>query len=113
MSEYETEALATLRKICGLLELLAEEKIAQRDAKQRADLRRIVGTSSPKQQSVFLMDGTRTQKEIRTKTSVHQGSLSTIVGQMHKAKLLVNDTKKPHLAISIPPTFFESDAETE
>jgi hypothetical protein len=29
------------RKIYGLLELLAEEKIAQRDAKQRAILRQI------------------------------------------------------------------------
>jgi hypothetical protein len=45
MSESSVEILETLRKIYGLLELLAEDKIAQRDAKQRAALREIVGTS--------------------------------------------------------------------
>jgi hypothetical protein len=58
---------------------------------------------------VFLMDGTRTQAEIKRATSVHQGHLSTMVGRLHKAKLLVDDTKKPKLAISIPPNFFESN----
>ena len=59
------------------------------------------------------MDGTRTQAEIRAETSVNQGNLSTMVGKLDKAKLLVGDTKKPKLAISIPPNFFESNAETE
>ena len=113
MSEDSTELLDTVRKIHGLLELLAEDKIAQRDAKQRATLREIVGASTSKQKSIFLMDGTRTQKEIRAETSVHQGNLSTIVTKMHKAKLLVGDTKTPKLAISIPPNFFETNAETD
>jgi hypothetical protein len=103
-----TEDLTELvRKIHGLLELLAEEKIAQRDAKQRVTLRQIVGTSPKKQKSVFLMDGSHTQKQIRTKTTVNQGDLSTLVGKMHKANLLVGDTTTPKLAISIPPNFFE------
>lgn len=113
MSEDSTELLEIVRKIHGLLELLAEEKIAQRDAKQRAILSEIVGASTAKQKSIFLMDGTRTQKEIRTETSVNQGNLSMIVNKMHKAKLLVGDTKKPKLAISIPTNFFETDAETD
>jgi hypothetical protein len=108
MSEDLTQLVETVRKIHGLLELLAEEKIAQRDAKQRATLRQIIGTSPTKQQSVFLMDGAHTQKQIRTKTSVNQGNLSTIVSKMHKANLLAGDTTSPKLAISIPPNFFET-----
>jgi AAA+ superfamily predicted ATPase len=108
MSEELTELV---RKIHGLLELLAEEKIAQRDAKQRATLREIVGTSSTKQKSVFLMDGTQTQKQIRAKTGVNQGHLSTMVGKMHTAHLIAGDTKIPKLAISIPSNFFERGAD--
>jgi hypothetical protein len=59
------------------------------------------------------MDGTRTQTEIHGATSVNKGHLSTMVGKLHKAKLLVDDTKRPKLAISIPPNFFESNAETK
>jgi len=111
MSDDSTELLDTVRKIHGLLELLAEDKIAQRDAKQRTALLDIVGTRGTMQKSIFLMDGTRTQKQIRTKTGAHQGNLSTMVGKLFKAKLLIGDTKTPKLAISIPPNFFASSAE--
>lgn len=113
LSNDSTELLETVRKICGLLELLAEDKIAQRDAKQRAVLFEIVGTSVAKQKSVLLMDGTRTQAEIQRATSVNQGHLSTMVGKLHRAKLLLDDTKKPSLAISIPSNLFESHAEAK
>jgi len=112
MSDNSTEVLETLRKIYGLLELLAEDKIAQRDVKQRAALREIVGASVSKQKSVFLMDGNRTQAEIQRMTSVNQGHLSTMVGKLVKAGLLDSDGKKPKLAISIPQNFFESNAES-
>jgi hypothetical protein len=102
------DSIELLRKIHGLLELLAEDKIAQRDAKQRASLRELVGASPKKQKSVFLMDGTRTQAQIRKITGVNQGDLSTVVGKMHKAKLFEGDTKMPKLVISIPPNFFEA-----
>ena len=113
MSDDSSEILLVVRKICGLLELLAEDKIAQRDAKQRAELLEIVGKGTAKQKSVFLMNGTRTQAEIRTVTSVNQGNLSTLVGKLHKAMLLADDTTKPKLAISIPSDFFEANAKTE
>jgi len=113
MSDHESEMLGEIKKISGLLELLAEDKIAQRDKKQRTALLEIVGTSATKQKSIFLMDGTRTQTEIHNATSVHKGNLSTMVGKLDEAKLLIGDTKKPKLAISIPPNFFESNAETE
>lgn len=111
MGDDPTELLQTVRKIYGLLELLAEDKIAQRDAKQRATLREIVGMSATKQKSIFLMDGTRTQTEIHGTTSVNRGHLSTMVGKLQNAKLLAGDAKKPKLAISIPPNFFESNVE--
>jgi hypothetical protein len=103
------DSVEILRKIHALLELLAEEKIAQRDAKQRATLRQLVGTSQTKQKSVFLMDGAHTEAQIRKVTGVNQGHLSTMVGKMHKAKLVEGDTKMPKLVISIPPTFFEAN----
>ncbi|MCC6679679.1 MAG: hypothetical protein IT445_02145 [Phycisphaeraceae bacterium] len=113
MTDNANELLVTVRKIYSLLELLAEDKIAQRDAKQRTALLEIVGTSAKKQKSVLLMDGTRTQKEIITKTSVNQGDLSAMVGKLHRAKLLTGDKKTPKLIITIPSNFFESNAKTK
>jgi len=110
MSESSAEILETLHKIYGLLELLAEDKISQRDAKQRAALLKAVGTSSAKQKSVLLMDGNRTQADIRRATRVNQGHLSTMVGTLHKEKLLVSDTKRPKLNFSIPLNFFDNNA---
>ncbi|ABD86546.1 hypothetical protein [Rhodopseudomonas palustris] len=106
MSDDSAELLETARKICGLLELLAEDKIAQRDAKLRTALHEIVGKSVAKQKSVLLMNGTRTQTEIHGATSVHKGDLSSMVGKLQKAHLLDGDAKRPKLAISIPPNFF-------
>lgn len=113
MTENSTELLETVRKIHDLLELLAEDKIAERDAKQRRTLLEIVGTSVPMKKCILLMDGTRTQKEISTETSAHQGNLSTLVGKLNTAGLLVGDKKTPMLAISIPPNFFEKNAKSK
>src|SRR5664279_3341024 len=71
--------LEEIRQIRKLLELLAEPAIAQRDARLREELRTIVGTSSKRQQSVLLMDGTRTQTQIVKETSMTKGNLSTMV----------------------------------
>lgn len=112
MSDKELlEAVLEIRK---LLELLAEPAIAQRDAKLRKELRRLVGSSETKQKSVHLMNGTLTQTQIRAQTGVNAGNLSTLIGKMSEAKLLTADLKLPKLAISILPNFFESnDAEPE
>lgn len=100
--------LEEVRQIRYLLELLAEPAIAQRDAKLRADLRKIVGSSVKKQQSVLLMNGSRTQKQIAGETSVHKGELSTMIGKLENAGLLSGEKKLPKLAISLPPTFFDA-----
>ena len=104
----DDEVLDLLRKIHGLLELLAEDKVAQRDAKQRTALREIVGSSQAKKDATFLMDGSRTQADIRREISINQGYLSTMVGSLQKANLLLGDPKKPRIAISIPSSFFDN-----
>lgn len=103
--------LDEVRQVRKLLELLAEPAIAQRDAKLRDELRNIVGSSSKKQQSVLLMDGSRPQKQIIAETLVHQGDLSTMVGRLENAGLLANGKKQPKLSISIPPNFFHATPE--
>lgn len=113
MPDESSETLELLRKIHGLLELLAEDKIAQRDAKQRATLLEIAGASIPKQKSILLMDGSITQVEIHRETSFNQGSLSTLVKTLQNAGLLAGDPKKPTLAIKIPSNFFETNANAD
>ena len=105
--------LDEVRQMRKLLELLAEPAIAQRDAKLREKLRKIVGTSWTKQQSVLVMDGSRTQSEIVTQTSVNKGNLSTMVSQLESAGLLADEKKQPKLAIAIPLNFFDADAKTK
>ena len=112
MSE-QSELLSAVLEIRKLLELLAEPAIAQRDAKLRKELRQLVGASETKQKSVYLMNGSLTQSQIKAHTAVHTGNLSTLVSKMSQTKLLTGDPKLPKLAISIPPNFFESDAEPE
>jgi hypothetical protein len=101
--------LDEVRQMRKLLELLAEPAIAQRDAKLREKLREIVGSSPKKRQAVFLMDGSRTQRQIVAETAVNQGHLSTMVGQLDGAGLLADGKKQPKLTISIPPNFFDSN----
>jgi len=110
--EHAQLLLEEVRQMRKMLELLAEPAIAQRDAKLRDELRKIVGASSKKQQSVLLMDGSRTQAQIITQTSVNQGDLSTVVGKLESAGLLADGKKQPKLAIAIPMNFFDANAET-
>lgn len=113
MSTDSSELIELLRKMHGLLELLAEDKLAERDARLRKILLEIVGSSVPGQHAVVLMDGTRTQTKIHQETNANRGHLSTLVGKLHAAKLLIGDTKTPKLAIFIPSNFFEKNAQTK
>lgn len=103
--------LVEIREIRKLIELMAEPAIAQRDARLRDELRKIA-TSAKRQKAVFLMDGSRAQKDIITATSIHKGDLSTIVTKLEEAGLLTGDKKLPKLAISIPQTFFDAKPTT-
>lgn len=102
------ELLTNVRKIYELLELLAEDKIAERDAKQRSKLREIAGVSKKKQAAALLMDGSRPQKDIAVGATIAASHLSTLVSELSVAGLIVGDKKVPKLTISVPPTFFET-----
>src|SRR5688500_4909346 len=106
----DSEILAALHEIRDLVRLIAEPQIAARDKKLRDGLLRIVGESAIKRKTVLLMDGNRTQADIRKQTGAHQGNLSTFVTALAKAKLVTGDTKQPKLAIQIPSNFFEQEA---
>lgn len=108
MTDLPAELLNQVREIRKLLELLAEPAIAQRDAKLREELKNIVGKSKPKQASALLMNGKHRQTDIQTKTGIQKGHLSTLVGRLKVANLLVGDPKFPTLAISLPVNFFEN-----
>jgi hypothetical protein len=106
----DADLLTAICEIRDLVRLIAEPQIAARDQKLREALRRIVGHSAPKQKSVLLMDGTRTQTIIRQETGINAGHLSTMVKQLAKAKLLADDHKHPALVISIPQNFFAEES---
>jgi len=108
MTEPSDEILRAVCDIRDLVRLLAEPAIAARDQKLRSDLRRIVGSSTPKANAVFLMDGSRTQRDIHREAPINEGNLSTLVKQLNVAKLLSDSGKKPRLGITIPANFFES-----
>jgi hypothetical protein len=113
MGDQDAEILITVREIRDLILLMAEPAIAERDRKLRSELKRIVGTSTRKAESVLRMDGSRTQAAIRAETAINQGDLSTLVKRLKENKLLSGDGKEPKLAIVIPTTFFEGGAENE
>jgi len=112
-SDHEQAVLEELRRLGKLLEVIAEPAIAQRDAKLRDTLRRIVGSSAKKQQSVLLMDGSRKQAQIAAATSVNKGGLSRLVGELEDCGLLADGKKQPKLAISIPSNFFDAGPDTQ
>jgi hypothetical protein len=96
-----------LQKILEILTLIAEPQIASRDEKPRAALRQIVGKSATKGRAVLLMDGSRSQVEIRQAIMIDQGDLSKMVKALRSGGLLATD-EKPRLTISLPPKFFDS-----
>ncbi len=111
MPEDVNTIVTALHEIRDLLLLIAEPEIAKRDQKLRTELRKIVGKSPVAAKSALLMDGSNTQRQIREKTQMHQGNLSTLVKKLHATGLVIGDVKQPKLIISIPTNFFESDTE--
>jgi DNA-binding MarR family transcriptional regulator len=98
-----------LSEIRDLLQVMAEPMLAQRDAKFRAEVRRIAGKSEKNRKAVCLMDGTRTQANIAKELGMDQGNLSRLVKALGAAKLISADEKHPKLLVRVPPTFFDED----
>ena len=91
-----------LREIRDLLRLIAEPALAKRDEHLRTSLLELVGKSKQKAEAVVLMDGARSQAEIRKATSMDQGNLSRFVTALREAELIGLDEKRPKLVFSAP-----------
>jgi hypothetical protein len=98
------EQTELLREAVELLRLIAEPYIASRDEKLRIALFEIVGKSAPRAEAVKLMDGSRTQSDIRREAKIDKGELSRITKSLRESGL-VKEGDKPMLAIPIPQHF--------
>jgi DNA-binding MarR family transcriptional regulator len=107
MTNTNSDVSEAILEMRDLLRLLAGPAIAERDQKRRAEIQKIVGTSAPRAKSVLLMNGSRTQVNIRKETAIHKGELSALVKRLSEGGLLVGDIKHPRLAIVLPQTFVE------
>ena len=97
-----------LREIRDLLRLIAEPALAKRDERLRASLQELVGKSKQKAEVVFLMDGTRSQADIRKAAGIDAGNLSRFATALTEAELIGLDEKRPKLAFAVPPSLFDN-----
>ncbi|WP_311029414.1 hypothetical protein [Mesorhizobium koreense] len=102
------ENTSLLREIRDLLLLLAEPAIAKRDERLREALRQVVGKSKRKADAVALMDGTRSQVEIRKECGVDAGDLSRLVKAMREGGLIGVGDEQPKLTFPTPLSFLET-----
>src|ERR1041384_3194894 len=80
MTDHSAEILEAVNEMRGLLRLMADPAIAERDKKLRATLREIAGSATGKKaKAVLLMDGTRNQKKIVDECGITTGNMSTLV----------------------------------
>ena len=99
------EQTELLREMRDLLRVIAEPALAERDAKLRAALKEIVGTSAKRAVAVSLMDGSRKQATIQKDSGIDKGNLSRLVKSMRDANLLGPDEKNPKIVIPTPVNF--------
>ena len=103
------EQTKLLREIRDLLTLIAEPAIAKREEALRNALSEIVGKSHLKAKAVHLMDGSRSQVQIRNDSGIDAGDLSRLTKALREKSLLKEgDGKQPELALSIPSAFFQT-----
>jgi hypothetical protein len=100
-----------LTQIRDLMHVMAEPQLAKRDAKARASLRQLVGTSSKRADTFALMDGTRSQADLVKATGIDAGNLSRFVKALGEAKLVGADSKRPKATLNVPRSFLEGGDE--
>lgn len=103
-----SEDTEILREIRDLLRLVAEPALAKRDERLRASLEEIVGKSKQKADAVILMNGSRSQADIRKACGMDPGNLSRLVKAMSAAELIGPDEKHPRLLFPVPANLGES-----
>ena len=105
------EQTELLREVRDLLRVIAEPALAERDKKIRKELREVVGRSKQKADAVLLMNGKRSQAELRNAAGMDSGNLSRLVGTLRGKGLIKSDEGHPELVISIPSNFFGESEE--
>ena len=101
-----SDELRVLNQIKSLLELIAEPKIAERDAALREKIKKAIGNSEKKARAVHLMDGSLTQKEIADRSTLDQSDCSKLIKRLRNDGVLEADA----IALKIPlPQDFPHD----
>ena len=104
-----SENTEILREIRDLLRLMAEPALAKRDERLRASLLQVLGKSKQKAEAVVLMDGTRSQTDIRNACKIDDGNLSRLVKALREAELIEVDEKHPKLVFPAPASLLDVD----
>ena len=102
-----SEDTELLREIRDLLRLMAEPDLAKREARLRVTLQQIIGTSKQKAEAVILMNGSRSQTDIRKDCKIDDGNLSRLVKVLRAAELIGPDDKHPKLVFPTPSNLLE------
>jgi hypothetical protein len=97
-----------LREIRDLLRLIAGPALAKRDERLRTSLQELVGKSKQKAEAVVLMDGKRSQADIRKAAGIDQGNLSRLVTALREAELIGPDEKCPKLVFPAPSNLIDN-----
>jgi DNA-binding transcriptional ArsR family regulator len=108
MANHSEELFDIAKEMLKLLRIIAEPELAKQDIELRESLKKIVGKSSIKAQAVRLMDGSRSQSDIRQLMKIDQSNLSKLVKALREANLLKSD-EKPILNFYIPTNFFDEE----
>jgi hypothetical protein len=97
-----------LREIRDLLRLIAEPALAKRDERLRASLQELVGKSKQKAEVVVLIDGTRSQADIRKAAGVDPGNFNRLVTALREAELIGPDERRPKLVFPAPSNLIDN-----
>jgi len=103
-----SEDTEILREIRDLLRLLAEPALAKRDERLRESLQQIVGKSKQKAEAIALMNGARSQADIRRDCGIDHGNLSRLVKALRDAELIEPDDAQPRLLFPLPADFLDA-----
>jgi hypothetical protein len=101
------EQTQLLREMRDLLRVIAEPQLAARDKRLRGALVEVVGDSTRRAKAVLLMDGSRSQAELYKESGMDQGGLSRLIKALRAKELVKGDERRPELALSVPPNFFD------
>ena len=106
----QTKLLCEMR---DLLRVIAEPQLAARDKRPRSALLKVVGHSTRRAKAVLLMYGSRSQADLYKESGMDQGDLSRLVKALRAKELIRSDEKRPELALSVPPNFFDRAKEQD